>query len=88
MRKWSTQRFLDRQALGTAATVAVVAAVGLATQIPSDSDQVPPEVEQKASDADQSTPDADQPEYMAKTKPTRTWPNALQAIEEPPTAEI
>jgi hypothetical protein len=87
MRKWSTKRFLDRRALGTAATVAVVTAVGLATQMTSDSDQVPPEVEQKASDADQSTPDADQPEYMAKTKPTRMWPNALEAKEGPSTAE-
>lgn len=87
MRKWSTQRFLDRQALGTAATVAVVAAVGLATQIPSDSDQVPPEVDERASDADQSTPDADQTDYMVRTKPTRMWPNALETKEEPFMAE-
>jgi len=88
MRKRGSQRFLDRQDLGTTSTVAVVAVEGLATQMTSDSDQARSEVEQRGSNADQSTLDADQAEYMAKTKPTRTWPNALQAIEEPPTAEI
>jgi hypothetical protein len=68
MRKLSPERSLDRQTL-----------VGLATQMKSDPDGVPAEGVQKAPEAERSTPGADRPEYLVRTRPTRRWPNALEA---------